>query len=188
MMGETAMNFDIDCLRSFVLVADTMSVSRAADGVGRSQSTVSQQIAKLETQVGKSFAVTSQRQGHRTDLGRWEATSVRAAHLAIERRGLRFNVRRRADGLRPAWSTITTSSGATLPTWISLFKNIHPMVGLEIEANQSENLVKRSERGDFDLTFFKQETGAKTARLRCANSLSGLVARTTARRSPIPSR
>ena len=35
------------------------------------------------------------------------------------------------------------------------------MVGLEIEANQSENLMKRSARGEFDLAFFKQETGAK---------------------------
>ena len=35
------------------------------------------------------------------------------------------------------------------------------MVGLEVEANQSENLMKRSMRGEFDLAFFKQETGAK---------------------------
>lgn len=49
------MNFDIDCLRSFLIVADTMSISRAAESVGRSQSTVSQQIAKLETQIGKGL-------------------------------------------------------------------------------------------------------------------------------------
>jgi DNA-binding transcriptional LysR family regulator len=51
--------------------------------------------------------------------------------------------------------------GRDFATWISLFKNRHPMVGLEIEANQSENLMKRSERGEFDLAFFKQETGAR---------------------------
>src|SRR5260370_12246322 len=49
------MNFDIDCLRSFLVVADTMSFSRAAETVGRSQSTVSQQIAKLETRIGKGL-------------------------------------------------------------------------------------------------------------------------------------
>src|SRR5258708_12981086 len=49
------MNFDIDCLRSFLVVADTMSISRAAESVGRSQSTVSQQLAKLETQIGKGL-------------------------------------------------------------------------------------------------------------------------------------
>lgn len=35
------------------------------------------------------------------------------------------------------------------------------MVGLEVESNQSENLMKRNARGEFDLAFFKQETGAK---------------------------
>ena len=49
------MNFDIDCLRSFMVVVDTMSISRAAETVGRSQSTVSQQIAKLEAQIGKGL-------------------------------------------------------------------------------------------------------------------------------------
>jgi DNA-binding transcriptional LysR family regulator len=49
------MNFDIDCLRSFLFVADTMSISRAAESVGRSQSTISQQIAKLEAQLGKGL-------------------------------------------------------------------------------------------------------------------------------------
>jgi DNA-binding transcriptional LysR family regulator len=34
------------------------------------------------------------------------------------------------------------------------------MVGLEVEANQSENLMKRSARGEFDLAFFKQQAGA----------------------------
>lgn len=50
-------NFDIDCLRTFVIVADTMSFSRAGQSVGRSQSTVSQQIAKLESQVGKELLI-----------------------------------------------------------------------------------------------------------------------------------
>ena len=50
-------NFDIDCLRSFLVVADTMSFSRAAETVGRAQSTISQQIAKLEAQIGRELLV-----------------------------------------------------------------------------------------------------------------------------------
>ena len=60
------MNFDIDCLRSFLVVADTMSFSRAAETVGRSQSTVSQQIAKLETRIGKGLL--TRRKGRVIDL------------------------------------------------------------------------------------------------------------------------
>ncbi len=51
--------------------------------------------------------------------------------------------------------------GRDFASWLARFKNKHPMVGLEVESNQSENLMKRSARGEFDLAFFKQETGAK---------------------------
>jgi DNA-binding transcriptional LysR family regulator len=51
--------------------------------------------------------------------------------------------------------------GRDFTSWLAGFKTMHPMVGLEIEANQSENLMKRSARGEFDLAFFKQDTGAK---------------------------
>src|SRR5271154_166426 len=51
--------------------------------------------------------------------------------------------------------------GRDFTTWLARFKNRKPMVGLEGEANQSENPMKRSARGEFDLAFFKQETGAR---------------------------
>ena len=59
-------NLDIDCLRSFMMVADAMSFSRAAETVGRSQSTISQQIAKLEAQVGRPLL--SRRKGRVLEL------------------------------------------------------------------------------------------------------------------------
>jgi DNA-binding transcriptional LysR family regulator len=182
---EPILNFDIDCLRSFVIVADTMSVSRAADGVGRSQSTVSQQIAKLETQVGKPLL--SRRKGRVIEL-----TSEGGKLLQFARRILQLNDEAYAsmsDDVLTGFVRLGVPYdffGRDFAAWIALFKNRHPMVGLEIEANQSENLLKRSERGDFDLTFFKPER--KMARLRCANSLCGLVGRTTASTLWIPSR
>jgi DNA-binding transcriptional LysR family regulator len=47
--------------------------------------------------------------------------------------------------------------GRDFVAWLARFKAKHPMVRLEVEANQSEGL---SARGDFDLAFFKQEAGA----------------------------
>lgn len=154
------MNFDIDCLRSFVVAADSMSISQAADSVGRSQSTVSQQIAKLETQVGKGLLV--RRKGRVIEL-----TSEGGKLLQFARRILQLN-----DEAYASVSDDTLSGfirvgvpydffGRNFATWLARFKNRHPMVGLEIEANQSENLMKRSARGEFDLAFFKQEAGAK---------------------------
>ncbi len=50
-MGSTSA-LDIDLLRSFVLIAEGGSFTRAAERVGRTQSAVSQQIQRLESLVG----------------------------------------------------------------------------------------------------------------------------------------
>ena len=152
------MNFDIDCLRSFVVVAETMSISRAAESVGRSQSTVSQQVAKLESQVGKALLV--RRKGLVIEL-----TPEGAKLLQFARRMLQLNDEAYACLSDDELSGFVRLGvpydffGRDFATWLALFKNRHPMVGLEIEANQSENLMKRSARGEFDLAFFKQESG-----------------------------
>jgi DNA-binding transcriptional LysR family regulator len=158
-MGASV-NFDIDCLRSFLVVADTMSFSRAAESVGRSQSTVSQQIAKLETQIGKGLL--TRRKGRVLEL-----TSEGGKLLQYARRILQLNDEAYAsmsDDVLTGFVRLGVPLdffGRDFTTWLARFKSKHPMVGLEIEANQSENLMKRSARGEFDLAFFKQETGAK---------------------------
>jgi DNA-binding transcriptional LysR family regulator len=43
---------DIDLLRSFVLIADGGSFTRAAERVGRTQSAISLQVQRLESIVG----------------------------------------------------------------------------------------------------------------------------------------
>jgi DNA-binding transcriptional LysR family regulator len=154
------MNFDIDCLRSFLVVADTMSFSRAAETVGRSQSTVSQQIAKLETRIGKGLL--TRRKGRVIDL-----TSEGRKLVQYARRMLQLNDEAYAsmsDDVLAGFVRLGVPLdffGRDFTAWLARFKNKHPMVGLEVEANQSENLQKRSARGEFDLAFFKQETGAK---------------------------
>jgi DNA-binding transcriptional LysR family regulator len=159
-MMEPRMNFDIDCLRSFMVVADTMSISRAAESVGRSQSTISQQIAKLEAQVGKSLL--TRRKGRVIDL-----TSEGGKLVQYARRILQLNDEAYAsmsDDMLTGFVRLGVPLdffGRDFTAWLARFKNKHPMVGLEVEANQSENLIKRSARGEFDLAFFKQQAGAK---------------------------
>jgi DNA-binding transcriptional LysR family regulator len=148
------MNFDIDCLRSFMVVADTLSISRAAESVGRSQS------AKLETQIGKGLL--TRRKGRVINL---TSEGVKLVHYA--RRILQINDEAYAsmsDDVLTGFVRLGVPLdffGRDFTAWLARFKNRHPMVGLEVEANQSENLIKRSARGEFDLAFFKQPTGAR---------------------------
>jgi DNA-binding transcriptional LysR family regulator len=54
--------------------------------------------------------------------------------------------------------------GSDFTTWLARFKGNNPMVALEVEANQSENLIKRSAKGKFDLAFLQQAgAGSSTA-------------------------
>src|SRR6516164_10995007 len=169
-MMERAMNFDIDCLRSFMVVADTMSVSRAAESIGRSQSTVSQQIAKLEAQIGKSLL--SRRKGRVINL-----TSEGSKLVQYARRILQLNDEAYASMSDDVLSGFVKLGvpldflGRDFTSWLARFKNRHPMVGLEVEANQSENLMKRSARGEFDLAFFKQPTGARNGTIALREQL-----------------
>src|SRR5260370_41213755 len=154
------MNFDIDCLRSFLVVVDTMSISRAAESVGRSQSTVSQQIAKLETQIGKGLL--ARRKGRVLEL-----TSEGGKLMQYARRILQLNDEAYASMSGDVLAGFVRLGvpldffARDFTTWLARFKNRHPMDALEIEANQSEKLIKRSARGEFDLAFFKQEAGTK---------------------------
>jgi DNA-binding transcriptional LysR family regulator len=50
--------------------------------------------------------------------------------------------------------------GRSFTCWLTRFKTLHPMVRLEVEADESENLFQRIARGELDLAFFKQGTGA----------------------------
>src|SRR5258708_34673845 len=142
------------------MVADTMSFSRAAETVGRSQSTVSQQIAKLETQVGRPLL--ARRKGRVLEL---TSEGDRLVHYA--RRILQLNDEAFASMSDDALAGFVRLGvpldffGRDFTIWLARFKAKHPMVGLGVEANQSENLMKRSIRGEFDLAFFKQETGAR---------------------------
>lgn len=154
------MNFDIDCLRSFLVIADTMSFSRAAETVGRSQSTISQQITKLEAQVGKPLLV--RRKGRVTEV---TVEGERFAQYA--RRILLLNDEAYASMREESLTGFVRLGvpldffGRDFTTWLARFKGTNPMVAFEVEANQSESLIKRSTRGEFDLAFFKQETGSQ---------------------------
>ena len=60
---------DSDLLRGFLAVADSGSVTRAADQLGRTQSAISMQIRKLEESLGQSIFVREPRGVSLTDRG-----------------------------------------------------------------------------------------------------------------------
>jgi DNA-binding transcriptional LysR family regulator len=155
-----AMNLDIDCIRTFVHVAETMSFSRAAERVCRSQSTVSQQIGRLEQQVGKPLF--ERRKGRVIEITRDGRKFLRYAGRILRLNDAAYS------SLSEEKLTGTVRLGAPLDffgrrftEWLARFQGLHPMVGLEVETDQSDNLIRRTARGEFDLAFFKQDSGTR---------------------------
>ncbi|MGE5164126.1 MAG: LysR family transcriptional regulator, partial [Sphingobacteriales bacterium] len=60
---------DIDLLRSFVSVVDAGGFTRAGERVHRTQSTVSQQIKRLEEQLGRPLLQRNGKQATLTEEG-----------------------------------------------------------------------------------------------------------------------
>lgn len=154
------MNLDIDCIRTFVHVAETMSFSRAAERVCRSQSTVSQQIGKLEEQVGKALFV--RRKGRVIEITRDGRKFRRYAGRILQLNDEAYSSFSEEKLTGTARLGVPLDFfGRKFTAWLAEFQSLHPMVGLEVESGASDNLIKRTERGEFDLAFFKQDSGTK---------------------------
>jgi DNA-binding transcriptional LysR family regulator len=153
------MNLDIDCLRTFAHIAHTMSFSRAAEAVRRTQATVSEQINKLETQLGRRLFV--RRKGRVLQL-----TLDGDRLLQYANRILQLNDEAYSSMSETALAGFVRLGlpldffGRNFTRWLARFKTLHPGVGLEVESDQSEQLLRRASRGELDLAFFKQATGA----------------------------
>lgn len=158
--------FDPILLKTLLVVAETHSFTRAAQRLGLSQPTVSQQMSKLEKAAGRTLIVRETREVRLTDNGdamAGFARTILAAHAAAEsyfsgsamKGRLRFGA---ADDL-----AITQ-----LPRILRHFRQLYPQINLELTVNQSGPLRRRLEAGHLDLIFIKQTAGDETESTRVA--------------------
>ncbi len=156
----SSLPFDFDLLRSFVAVADNRSFTRAAARVGRTQSTVSLQIKKLE----ENLATTLFDRGSRELL----LTAEGEVMLTFARQLLRLADEARSRMLEPEVEGIvrlgTPEDFATvyLPDVLAKFARTHPRVTLEVNCNFSVNLLEGFSKGEYDIVLVKREPQGPT--------------------------
>ena len=146
------MAFDTLTLRCFLEVAELGSFTRAAERVGRSQSAVSQQVAKLEAHLGKPLFTRSRQLGL-TDDGQLflsDARRIHALHMeALERfhePELQGEVR---FGLPEDFASVYLSEV------LAEFTRSHPRILLSIECDLTLNLYSRFRNREFDIVLVK---------------------------------
>ncbi|QCK88012.1 LysR family transcriptional regulator [Phreatobacter aquaticus] len=151
--------FDFDLLRSFVAIVDNGGFTRAAERIGRTQSTISLQIRKLEQGLGRPV-FTRQGMGRSSQIGLTRDGEVLLGHA---RQILRLGDEARSRIMEPEVEGIvrlgTPEDFATwhLPDILARFARSHPRVLLEVNCDFTVNLLDGFGKGLYDLVLFKRE-------------------------------
>ena len=151
---------DLELLRSFVAVVEAGGFTRASERVHRTQSTVSQQIKRLEEDVGQVLLHRDGGDVRPTEAGeRLLSYARRLLALAEEAR----DVLREPDGGAVRLGIPEDFAAYRLAKLLGAFARSHPNLRLDVRADQSKNLARDLERGELDLALYKREAGGKDA-------------------------
>lgn len=177
---------DLALLETFLAVVDTGSFTRAAASVHLTQPTVSQQIRRLEQQLGCELLDRS---------GRYVVTTPEGERLL----GYARRILQLTD---EAVEQITRSSGKgairlgvpedfaahTLTRVLAAFAEAHPGLRLEVTSGLSHELWERFQHGDLELALVKQRVGSSPGVASWPEPLAWIDSRErpTAARDPLP--
>jgi DNA-binding transcriptional LysR family regulator len=152
---------DLELLRSFVSVVDAGGFTRAGERVHRTQSTVSQQIRRLEEDVGQPLLNRTARDVTPTEAGeRLLSYARRLLSLAEEARDM---MARPGNEGAVRLGVPEDFAAYRLAKLLAAFSRSHPGLRLDVRADQSANLKRDLERGDLDLALFKRTAGERGA-------------------------
>lgn len=147
-------NVDIDLLRVFVAVHQFGGFSHAAKQLNRLQSSVSQQIKKLEDIVGAQLFIRDKRNVALSPEG----------EILLEYAGRMINLN---DEILGRINTSDLSGDVRigvpeafaayhLPDILLRFKKAHPDINIEIVCDFSSNLIEQYNNGQLDFILFKR--------------------------------
>ena len=146
---------DLDLLRSFVSVVDAGGFTRAGERVHRTQSTVSQQIRRLEQSLGRALLHRNGKHATPTDEGERLLSYARRI-LALAEEARDAVARPMADGI--VRIGIPEDFAATrLTELLSEFARSRPSLRLNVRCDLSVNLRHDIERGELDLALLKRD-------------------------------
>ena len=149
---------DLDLLHSFVSVVDAGGFTRAGERVHRSQSTVSQQIRKLEEALECALFIRDGRQVQLTEDGeRLLGYARRMLALSTEVREA-VSGRQRVDVVR--LGIPDDFAPEALTALLAAYVRERPTLRLSVRCDLSAALTRSLERGDLDVALLKREPGA----------------------------
>jgi DNA-binding transcriptional LysR family regulator len=151
---------DSDLMRAFLAVADTASVTRAADKIGRTQSAVSMQLRRLEDSLGQQLFVRQPRGVTLTARGTQLIPYARRvvglldeAATALRQKPLTGPVR---IGIPDEYSE------TVLPRALAAFGECHPAVEVMVRCDFSEPQLAALEADELDLAVIYESSASQS--------------------------
>jgi DNA-binding transcriptional LysR family regulator len=148
-------DLDTGLLRAFVSLAETLSFSRTAERVGRSQSVVSVQIQKLEALLGCTLFDRDKRNVRLTPEG--EALLGDARRMIAIAEGMLARGRGAEVEGEIRFGSPEDFATQYLPEILASFAQSHPRVRLHVNCDLTLRLVEGYGRGEYDLIVVKQD-------------------------------
>jgi DNA-binding transcriptional LysR family regulator len=148
---------DLELLRSFVSVVDTGGFTRAGERVHRTQSTVSQQIRRLEETLGYPLLHRNGKQATPTERGE-RLLSYSRRLLALEQETRHVLAQPTGDGLIRL-GIPEDFAAYRLAELLSDFARSRPGLRLDVRCGLSVTMRRALERGELDLGLYKREAG-----------------------------
>jgi DNA-binding transcriptional LysR family regulator len=152
---------DLELLRSFVSVVEAGGFTRAGERIHRTQSTVSQQIKRLEDDIGQPLLHRDGKQVTPTEAGeRLLSYARRLLSLAEEARDV---LARPASEGAVKLGIPEDFAAYRLAKLLASCTRERPGLRLDVRADQSLYLKRDLERGELDLALLKRDAGEKAA-------------------------
>src|ERR1700716_920103 len=154
---------DFELLRAFVAVADCGGFHRAAERLNLTQSTVSQQIKRLELETERPLFRRTTRSVALTDDGEMLLGDARRLLQLEEAARHRLAAPRLSGSVR--LGVVEEVAGGSLPPALGRFATLHPGVKLEGQIGVSAELIEQLNAGRLDVVFAKRPLGTSKGRL-----------------------
>jgi len=154
---------EFQLLRSFVAVAECGGFHRAAEQLNLTQSTVSQQIKRLELEIKRSLFRRTTRSVVLTDDGEMLLGDARCLLQLEEAARQRLAAPRLSGTVR--LGVVEEIAGGSLPSALGRFAALHPGVKLEVQIAVSAELLEELDAGRLDVVFAKRPLGTSKGRL-----------------------
>lgn len=157
---------DTELLRTFTVVAETCSFTRAAERLGRVQSAVSMQIRRLEETLQVRLLHRSRRHVRLTPQGE---VLLRYAHRVMHLTNAALAELGQGTHSGRVRLAATDMSIGFLPRVLERFRAAHPLVEIELSCAKSDAALDALQQGAADLAFVTQ-TGGRDGGERVAGS------------------